>query len=73
MIIVLEGKPILICKSQRLKIWITSKLDHGWWTAHEDLYFLSCLWCVQMLLNHFLGNESCAVLPPLWWIIYSVI
>ena len=70
---ILKDKVVRLLKPQRLQIWQTSKLHHGWWSTHQNLCtpILRRRW--QMRLYHLLGNETSGILPSrLWWTIQGV-
>ncbi len=61
----LKHEVVRLLELQRLQIRQARELDHGRRSAHEYLRATVARRRRQMLLNHFLGDESHRVLPPL--------
>lgn len=57
----LESKSLLWRIAKLIEARVTSKLDHGWRTAHENYGIVSGSW--KMVLDHFHSHEAHSLLP----------
>jgi hypothetical protein len=59
----LKHHQVPVGETQFFQIWYTGKLDHGWWSTHENLSAFRGTVKQTMGGNHFLANKSNRTLP----------
>ena len=62
-VILLKGKPVVLCESQFLEVGKTREFDHRRRSTHKDLCLFSGSIKDAIFLDHFFGNKSRRPLP----------